>query len=133
VPVVELDDGNVDWTGREYACMGVGTGKHPKTGKRGATLYWKWPHATLDALADLYVFASARANHLLTITAHLECDRNLGFSQIHWEYPHSPTWTKKLANAKAGSGHAKMREGPQNAHGDPYCLHLQVLYDKITE
>lgn len=141
-PVVETHDGDTDWTGKKYACMGVGQGKNPnKNPKKKAdnrkpskvTLYWKWPHSLLDALADLYIFASARADHLLTITTHLECDRNVAYSQVHYEYPKSKRLKKKLKNAKSGSGHAGMRDGPGNVHGDPYCFPLQILYDKITE
>ncbi|MCA1634398.1 MAG: hypothetical protein LC802_12065, partial [Acidobacteria bacterium] len=42
--------------------------------------YYKWTKAAFDVLADLYIFASARARHLLTITAHKEVDRNLAQS-----------------------------------------------------
>src|SRR5215218_295351 len=44
--------------------------------------YYKWTNAAFDILADLYILASARAGHLLTITAHKEMDRNLGRSVI---------------------------------------------------
>lgn len=91
--------------------------------------YWKWSHELVNAMADLYVLASARANHLLTITAHVEVDRNLVFSGSYWEY------SEKEMRTLAGKYEMfrKAFRQPDSMHGDPYGLDLQVLYDKISE
>jgi hypothetical protein len=97
-----------------YGCVG-----------RDANLFYKWPHALLDLIADLYVLASARANHLLTMTCHLEADRNLVLSKGFYEH--------SLRELRRGTG--TLRKGahyPRSMHDDPRGLDMQVLYDKIT-
>jgi hypothetical protein len=84
-----------------------------------------WTHAMLDALADLYVFASARAAHLLTVTGHLEVDRNVILSKVFFEH------TKSQVAGFTGY-YETHRNGARNGHGDPYGIDLQVFYDKIT-
>jgi hypothetical protein len=96
---------------------------------RGNTVnYYKWTKAAFDVLADLYVFASARARHLLTITVHKEMDRNLGRSVIWREYS-----AAELRNARDGSFLGKARDNPDDYHGDPYGFNMQALYDLITQ
>jgi hypothetical protein len=90
--------------------------------------YYKWTKAALDVLADLYIFASARARHLLTITVHKEMDRNLGQSVIWREYS-----AEELRNAREGSFLGKARDKPYDYHGDPYGFNIQALYDLITQ
>lgn len=53
----------------KYACVGWKEMHRKK-------FYFKWTHALVDGLADLYVCASARANNLLTLTTHNEIDKN---------------------------------------------------------
>jgi hypothetical protein len=94
--------------------------------KGNKVTYYKWTNAAFDVLADLYLFASARARHLLTITAHKEMDRNLGRSVIWREY--------SAAEMRAGTGKHwdTARNSPSNYHGDPYGFDMQALYDIIT-
>jgi hypothetical protein len=89
--------------------------------------YYKWTKTAFDVLADLYIFASARARHLLTITAHKEIDRNLARSVIWREY--------SAAEIRSGTGKhwATVRDKPSNYHGDPYGFNMQALYDLITQ
>jgi hypothetical protein len=87
---------------------------------------YQWTHALLDALADLYLFISARAAHLITVTAHCEMDRDLMISTVFFAHTKS--------QIKAFTGYrAKHRDGARDLHGDPYGIDLQVLYDKITK
>ena len=103
----------------QYASIGY------KRGNRTVT-YYKWTHAAFDVIADLYIFASARARHLLTITAHKETDRNLARSVLWREYT--------AAEVRAGKGKHwdTARNSPGNYHGDPYAFDMQALYDLIT-
>ena len=88
--------------------------------------YYKWTNAAFDILADLYILASARAGHLLTITAHKEMDRNLGRSVIWREY--SAAEIRQAANKYL----KKARDKPSDYHGDPLAFDVQALYDVIT-
>jgi hypothetical protein len=88
--------------------------------------YYKWTNAAFDVLADLYILASARAGHLLTITAHKEMDRNLGRSVIWREY--SAAEIRQAANKFL----KKARDHPSDYHGDPFAFDVQALYDVIT-
>jgi hypothetical protein len=88
--------------------------------------YYKWTHAAFETLADLYILASARAGHLLTITAHKEMDRNLGRSVIWREY------TAKQLRETTNKYLTKARDRPSDYHGDPYAFDIQALYDVIT-
>jgi hypothetical protein len=88
--------------------------------------YYKWTNAAFDILADLYILASARAGHLLTITAHKEMDRNLGRSVIWREY--SAAEIRQAANKYL----KKARDNPSDYHGDPFAFDVQALYDVIT-
>ena len=113
-----------------YASIGY---KRIYTKVKGKTVYskkvdyYKWTKTALDVLADLYIFASARARHLLTITAHKELDRNLARSVIWREYT--------AAEVRAGKGKHwdTVRDTPSNYHGDPHCFNMQALYDLITQ
>lgn len=104
----------------QYASIGYRRTKKQVT-------YYKWTKTAFDTLADLYIFASARARHLLTITVHKEVDRNLGRSVIWREY--------SAAEMRAGKGKhwATVRDHPSNYHGDPYGFDVQALYDLITQ
>jgi hypothetical protein len=90
--------------------------------------YYKWTTAAFEVLADLYIFASARARHLLTITVHKEMDRNLGKSVIWREYS-----AAELRDAREGSFLGKARDKPDDYHGDPAGFNMQALYDLITQ
>ena len=124
-PLVVRDDSAQDPShsngqGR-YACVA-------SNGEEGEQAqYWKWTHALLDTLADLYVYASARAGHLLTITTHLEMDRNLSLGAMFFAYSEA-----ELREGK-GKVHRHGAYLPRDSHGDPKGLDLQVLYDKITD
>ncbi|MCW8140789.1 MAG: hypothetical protein KIT58_17955, partial [Planctomycetota bacterium] len=109
---------------RQATFEGYGDAEIACEGTKGGAIY-RWPHALLDALADLYVFASARAGHLLTVTAHVEMDRNLLLSQTFFEHD-------KAAVAAFKGARARYRDQARDVHGDPYGLDLQVFYDKIT-
>jgi hypothetical protein len=119
--------------------------------------YYKWTKAAFDVLADLYIFASARAGHLLTITVHKEMDRNLGRSAIWREYSAKElrAWDEKynLAERVNKINEAKQRGDkdeagrlrtenkhyltalyyPGDYHGDPAGFNVQALYDLITK
>lgn len=96
--------------------------------KKGTSrVFYKYTAEAIDCLADIYVFASARARHLLTITAHKETDRNLARSVLYDDYPMS-VW-KSPPNKYL----LKARDRPQDYHGDPNGFDFQTLYDKITE
>jgi D-alanyl-D-alanine carboxypeptidase len=88
--------------------------------------YYKWTNAAFDILADLYILASARAGHLLTITAHKEMDRNLGRSVIWREY--SAVEIRQAVNKFLKNA----RDNPSDYHGDPFAFDVQALYDVIT-
>jgi hypothetical protein len=88
--------------------------------------YYKWTHAAFETLADLYILASARAGHLLTITAHKEMDRNLGRSVIWREYK------AKQLRETTNKYLVKARDRPSDYHGDPYAFDIQALYEVIT-
>jgi len=107
-----------------YASIGYKPAK--KNGVKGVT-YYKWTKTAFDVLADLYIFASVRAGHLLTITVHKEMDRNLGQSVIWREYS-----AAEIRSAKKDSFLGKARDKPHNYHGDPYGFDVQALYDLIT-
>lgn len=92
----------------------------------GVSTFFLWTHAAIDALADLYLLASARAGHLLTVTCHSEIDRSLIYSSI---FPRGAAAVAALA--KNATWRAKLL-APYNMHGDPYGFDLQVFYDKIT-
>ena len=104
----------------QYASIG-----YRRKGKK--VTYYKWTKAAIDVLADLYIFASVRARHLLTITVHKETDRNLGRSVIWREY--------SAAEIRAGTGKHwdKVRDHPDDYHGDPNGFNMQALYDLITQ
>ena len=108
----------------QIAC--VGWGSDWKTKKEA---WFRWTKNLVGGLADLYILASARANHLLTVTCHVECDRNLSHSQVFHEYGKA-TLQSKAAGSDLWD---KIYNRPQDMHGDPYGLDLQVLYDAITE
>jgi hypothetical protein len=119
--------------------------------------YYKWTKAAFDVLADLYLLASARAGHLLTITVHKEMDRNLGRSVIWREYSAKElrAWDEKynLAERVHKINEAKQRGDKEEAgrlrkenkhyltalyypgdyHGDPAGFNIQALYDLITK
>ena len=93
---------------------------------RASATYFKWTRAAFEVLADLYILASARAGHLLTVTAHKEVDRNLARSKIWNEY--------SAAEIRNGQGKfwRTVRENPGDYHGDPYGFDMQAFYDAIT-
>lgn len=117
--------------------------------------YYKWTKAAFDVLADLYIFASARAGHLLTITVHKEMDRNLARSVIWREYSAEELRAKesnvaellrKLEEAEKSGEKKKAEElcrslkpwylalrSPSDYHGDPPGFNMQALYDLITK
>jgi len=105
-----------------YASIGF------RKGGKGKAKYFKWTHQAFDVLADLYILASARAGHLLTITAHKEMDRNLARSVIWREYAKMP---EKFRTA-TGKFMVAARNRPSDYHGDPYAFDVQALYDIIT-
>jgi hypothetical protein len=156
VPVVEADDTDDDLKfysdekNKKYASIGwYKKYRDEGFGNKHRDLWWKWPHKLLDTWAQLYVFCSARANHLLTISAHLEADKNLMYSSAFWD----EDWKRKLddtAIANAGTfmhriaykeetynEKRKKYEGsgdqPGSMHDDPVAVDVQVLYDKITD
>lgn len=105
-----------------FACMGW-----TDTGKDRTGIY-KFSAELIEALADLYVLASARAGHLLTVTAHSEVDRALVYSML---YPGKREEVRKRIEKQMNWW--KYARAPYNMHGDPYGFDAQVLYDKITE
>jgi hypothetical protein len=107
---------NVD----RYASIG-----YRKAGARKVD-YYKWTNAAFDVLADLYILASARAGHLLTVTAHKEMDRNLGRSVIWRECSAAEIRQAATKFLK------KARDHPSDYHGDPFAFDVQALYDVIT-
>ncbi|MET0419030.1 MAG: D-alanyl-D-alanine carboxypeptidase family protein, partial [Actinoplanes sp.] len=104
----------------QYASIGY------RRGGAGKVNYYKWTVAAFEVLADLYILASARAGHLLTITAHKEMDRNLGRSVIWREY--SPAEMRQAANKFLKAA----RDRPSDYHGDPFAFDVQALYQVIT-
>lgn len=96
---------------------------------RGKARYYKWTKEAFDVIAGLYILASARAGHLLTLTAHKEMDRNLGRAVIWEEYN-----AAALANPKGSLKKylVAARDRPSDYHGDPYGFDFQALYDFIT-
>jgi hypothetical protein len=96
----------------------------------GGGAFYKWTHELLDALARLYVLASARANHLLTVSVHVELDRSLSVSHTFYEYDEDALRARSTKGV--GGGFWKLLYGPENAHGDPQGLDVQVFYDKVT-
>jgi hypothetical protein len=92
----------------------------------GAAGIYKWSEELMDALADLYVLASARAGHLLTVTVHAEADRALVFSALYG------TAEEIRARLAANGNWAPYAKAPENMHGDPYGFDVQVFYDAIT-
>lgn len=95
------------------------------------TGYSKWTHDTLDTLALLYVLASARADHLLTVTAHVEADRSLFYSRVFFMESAASLYAKRDVG-RGVTGFWKLLHAPYNAHGDPTGLNFQIFYDKIT-
>ncbi|MGH7496146.1 MAG: S8 family peptidase [bacterium] len=117
--------------------------------------YYKWTNTALDVLADLYIFASARAGHLLTITVHKEMDRNLARSVLWREYSAAELRVKEntVSELLRQAGEAQKRGEKKNAedlyrnlkpwylavhspsdyHGDPFGFNIQALYDLITK
>lgn len=95
-------------------------------GGKGTAGIYKWSDELMDALADLYVLASARAGHLLTVTAHAEIDRALIYSVLYGK----PEETR--ARLAANGQWAQYARTPYNMHGDPYGFDMQVFYDRIT-
>ena len=131
VPIVTKTPGGADpgWKARPAgdadACVGW-KGRGRKAKRRD---YYRWSSVMLDALADLYVLASARACHLLTVTCHVEVDRNLVFSQIYSGYS-----VAQLRRAATGDGSLKKAIYlPRDSHGDPYGLDVAALYARIRE
>lgn len=100
--------------------------KKTRTVYSGRVTFYKWTKEALDALADLYILASARAGHLLTISGHKEMDRNLARSRIWKEY--------SAAEMRAGKNKFwdTARNHASNYHGDPYGFDMQAFYDLIT-
>jgi len=92
--------------------------------------YFKWTHEAVDVLADLYILASARAGHLLTVCAHKEMDRNLAKSVIWRE--HSAAEFRK-GRASDGQSLVRARDKPSDYHGDPYAFDMQAFYDLIAK
>ena len=113
-----------------YASIGygqLGRAKAAADKQKRTHAYYKWTKQAFDVLADLYILASARAGHLLTVTVHKEIDRNLGRSVIWREYD-----AKTIRTVAKGSWLGKARDTPSNYHGDPYAFDMQALYDLIT-
>lgn len=100
-----------------------------KKKKKGA--WYKWTQELLVALARLYVLASARANHLLTVSAHVELDRSLSVSHTFYEYTVNELQGRSMPKTPGG-GFWKLLYGPENAHGDPQGLDVQVFYEEIS-
>lgn len=92
--------------------------------------YFKWTHEAFDTLADLYILASARAGHLLTVCAHKDMDRNLAKSVIWRE--HSAAEFRK-GKAADGTSLVRARDHPSDYHGDPYAFDMQAFYDVIAK
>ena len=161
VPVVETNATDKDdkfSTGSEKKYASIGWyHNYPDNGVRH-DVWWKWPDSILDTFAQLYVFLSARANHLLTITPHMEADKNLMYSNVFWsdiskwssfdaatdaKIKNPGTLWHKIANKKKGyrvidkktgkKGWVIVNDGPGSMHDDPLGLDFQVLYDKITD
>lgn len=110
-----------------YASIGYRRlGKADAAAQKHTHFYYKWTVEAFDVLADLYILASARAGHLLTITAHKEVDRNLGKSVIWREY------SAKELRAPKNTYLLKARDHPSDYHGDPFAFDMQALYDRIT-
>jgi hypothetical protein len=127
---------------RAIACVGYKPplkGEFRDAGIRGKrTDYWllsRWTQDLVDTLAELYVLASARAGHLLTITCHIETDRNLAYGRT---FPEARAATRgeytraKYLSAGAGTLKKKLATSPRNLHGDPYGMDMQVVYDAIS-
>lgn len=114
---------------KPYACMAKG---YVIEKKKRVDAWFKWTDDLIDSFASLYVIASARANHLLTITTHLETDRNLMFSLVHWTHTRDEM---DKAWAKAGSRMRALLNDSDagSVHNDPSGCDLQLLYDKISE
>ena len=108
-----------------YASIGFRRNKPAQ----GQARYYKWTKEAFDVIAGLYILASARAGHLLTLTAHKEMDRNLGRAVIWEEYN-----AAALANPKGSLKKylVAARDRPSDYHGDPYGFDFQALYDVIT-
>lgn len=113
-----------------YASIGYRRLRKSEAAEVGKThAYYKWATEAFDVLADLYILASIRAGHLLTVTAHKEVDRNLAKSRLWREYSaaeiRNPSgWKKKYL--------LKARDHPSDYHGDPYAFDMQAFYDRIT-
>lgn len=113
-----------------YGSIGFG-----KLGRKAAAetnrthAYYKWTNASFDALADLYILTSARAGHLLTVTAHKEVDRNLAKSRLWRDYS-----AEDFRNPKGWKAPylLKARDHPSDYHGDPYAFDMQAFYDVVT-
>lgn len=143
---------------QEFLCVGYRNHHKevPKDSKKyvNYTKIYKWTRRMIESLADLYIIASARAGHLITITCHLEMDQALCWSVVypeavgktrHYLRPGQnghgtplatataaqATWWTKAA-FKAGKG-GKTRTNPRDMHPDPTGFDMQVLYDVISE
>jgi len=92
--------------------------------------YFKWTHEAFDVLADLYILASARAGHLLTVCAHKEMDRNLAKSVIWREHTAAEF---RSGRASDGQSLVRARDNPSDYHGDPYAFDMQAFYDVIAK
>lgn len=124
----------------ELACVGY---KKPRKrqleehGLKGTGRWWivfHWTKAWMQAYAQLYVLASARAGHLLTVTAHMEMDRNCARDVI---YPEVKANTSPLSKARldAAATHTvmgKIARRPSDMHGDPYGIDMQTFYDEVS-
>jgi hypothetical protein len=113
----------------------VNTGKKDENGKPikkevdVEPAYFYYTKALMDALVELYVFASARANNLLTVTLHIETDRSLMYSGAFHEL--SASRLRELSQS-GGEVMQKLLKSPGDPHGDPYGFDPQALYDMIT-
>jgi hypothetical protein len=93
--------------------------------------YFHYSSELLDTLVDLYVLASARCNHLLTVTCHVEIDRNMMYSGVYETYG-APALKARYADGKGSKVWVDLLSNPSNVHGDPYGFDPQVFYDRIT-
>jgi hypothetical protein len=91
--------------------------------------YFYYTKELMDALVELWLFASARANNLLTLTLHVETDRSLAFSGIFNEHSAGELQKIYAAGEKVTK---KVLDEPSSLHGDPYGFDPQPLYDLIT-
>jgi hypothetical protein len=125
--------------------------KHQPDSKKKYTDALMYTKALLDTLADLYIMASARAGHLLTVSAHKELDRNLCWDvwipeiqadiqkaeakREKAEKAGKTADVKKLDNwlAILARKEKKAKEKAGSIHGDPRGFDFEIFYKTITE